>query len=488
MIIQNNNNKKLLPLFEVPLINKDINKEKESKIQLVLKQLDLDSNLLSPRNKNKLISTISNRLNFLISNKNYLEVMSLYTTIINKNNSNKTSIEKLINTFFNQVYYFNIINKNFYLNKYIASNQKLKFNNKKKRFESINKNLVLRKLNNINDSKVLSFTHNLINRGQILDLILQYLILNIKIDTLKLKIRAINLRNEDINSSPILENNSNINIKNISNYQPNVNNEIRSNGDLILVQDNNLILTPLKTLNILNTLNYFQNNNSLNNVQSNEGINSILLKVSKSQNNSNNSVLNSKNNSIIIPRNEVPNLNISDYKLYSKNINLEANNRKDNSPLLNNKESFIDLQLSNSFLGLGKTPNYFFKDNFIKLQETIKDLILESKKEFSPINDTVKNYPGLINSNMSILNYIKLITKQKDIKLNYSQIVGYKFQSEIHKMTKNIYDILASFFIAINCIISKPRFIISNDKIIIKLFFYNLKKKRVVKLINYQIS
>jgi len=494
-----NKNKQLIPLFEVPLNNKDINKEKESKIQLVLKQLNLDSNLLSPRNKNKLISTISKKLNFLNRNETYLQIMSLYTTIINKNNNIENSIDKHINTFISQVLYFNIINKLYYLSKY---SQKRKFNKKSKRFESINKNIILRKIKNINDSKVLSFTHNLITRGQILDLSLKYLILNLKIDILKLKVTEISLRNKNMElnlSSDIITNNISLNSK-ISNgfnglltHDKNNNETIRrSKGDLIFIQNNNLILTPLQTLNILNTLNTVNDLNNINNINNNniknEKFNSILLKISKSQNINNNSLLNSRNNSVIIPKNEIPNLNISDYKLYN------------NNSILNNKESFIDLQLSStkvaSFFTTSKTmntPNYFFKDNFIKLQETIKDLILKSNKEFNVINDTVKFDPNLSISNLSILDYIKSITKQKDIKLNYSQIIGYKFNTEIHKMIKNIYEILASFFIAINCIISKPRFIISNDKIIIKLFFYNIKKKnnkfkKMLNILNYKLN
>ena len=54
----------------------------------------------------------------------------------------------------------------------------------------------------------------------------------------------------------------------------------------------------------------------------------------------------------------------------------------------------------------------------------------------------------------------------------FYQIAGYNFNLNKNKLIKNIYSFLASSFIAINCLISKPVFVITPDKIIIQLFYY----------------
>jgi hypothetical protein len=60
----------------------------------------------------------------------------------------------------------------------------------------------------------------------------------------------------------------------------------------------------------------------------------------------------------------------------------------------------------------------------------------------------------------------------KGIFIFYSNIIGFNFNSETNKLIKNIYNLLASSFKSMYCLISKPVFVITPDKIIIQLFYY----------------
>ena len=54
----------------------------------------------------------------------------------------------------------------------------------------------------------------------------------------------------------------------------------------------------------------------------------------------------------------------------------------------------------------------------------------------------------------------------------YSNIIGYSFNNDTNKLIKNVYNLLAASFKSMYCLISKPVFVITPDKIIIQLFYY----------------
>jgi hypothetical protein len=66
----------------------------------------------------------------------------------------------------------------------------------------------------------------------------------------------------------------------------------------------------------------------------------------------------------------------------------------------------------------------------------------------------------------------------------YSKIIGYNFNTNTNKISNNIYDLLAASFKAMRCLISKPVFVITPDKITIQLFYFLMvaSKPRLIKV------
>jgi len=59
--------------------------------------------------------------------------------------------------------------------------------------------------------------------------------------------------------------------------------------------------------------------------------------------------------------------------------------------------------------------------------------------------------------------------------INYfSKIVGYNFKTNTNKISSSVYDLLEASFNAMRCLISKPVFVITPEKITIKLFYFLL--------------
>lgn len=84
-------------------------------------------------------------------------------------------------------------------------------------------------------------------------------------------------------------------------------------------------------------------------------------------------------------------------------------------------------------------------------------------------------------------NYIKNITKfNSKSAYSFSNNYNYKFNNSTianNKLTKNLYTFLESSFYSMFCLISKPIFIITPDKVIIHIFYYRFLyyKKLIVK-------
>lgn len=89
-----------------------------------------------------------------------------------------------------------------------------------------------------------------------------------------------------------------------------------------------------------------------------------------------------------------------------------------------------------------------------------------------------KNIPVVYNNKLApIINqYIKSMTifnmKNKGSIFSYSSIIGFNFLSKNNKLIKNVYKFLSTSFYSMYCLISKPVFVITPDKIIIQLFYY----------------
>ena len=137
-----------------------------------------------------------------------------------------------------------------------------------------------------------------------------------------------------------------------------------------------------------------------------------------------------------------------------KYINLASELSRSNS---NNQNS---QNISLSYLNnKNNLSNYSNKNNFI-----------------IPIQN--KNIPVVYNNKLiPIINqYIKSMTifnmKNKGSIFSYSSIIGFNFLSKNNKLIKNVYKFLSTSFYSMYCLISKPVFVITPDKIIIQLFYY----------------
>ena len=62
----------------------------------------------------------------------------------------------------------------------------------------------------------------------------------------------------------------------------------------------------------------------------------------------------------------------------------------------------------------------------------------------------------------------------KGIMNYYSKIVSYNFNYNTNKISSSVYELLAAAFLRMRCLISKPIFIITPDKISIHLFYFLL--------------
>jgi hypothetical protein len=85
-------------------------------------------------------------------------------------------------------------------------------------------------------------------------------------------------------------------------------------------------------------------------------------------------------------------------------------------------------------------------------------------------NNTITEKKPIINQYLKSMSNYNM--QSKGIFIYYSNIVGFNFNSETNKLIKNIYSLLASSFKSMYCLISKPVFVITPDKIIIQLFYY----------------
>lgn len=179
-----------------------------------------------------------------------------------------------------------------------------------------------------------------------------------------------------------------------------------------------------------------------------------------------------------------------------ENLKLKINNLKiqnkanilENNVLEMEKEK-LDLRTRTElkFISLanktGLNNTNIIANNSTKIEQTVKNIL--KKITFDNRTDTfpINSLPG--NQLMPRINqYIKSISmynmKRKGTIMVFSQIIGYSFNSNKNMLLKNIYKFLASSFRTMHCLISKPVFVVSPDKIEIQLFYYFLDPIKVL--------
>lgn len=153
---------------------------------------------------------------------------------------------------------------------------------------------------------------------------------------------------------------------------------------------------------------------------------------------------------------------IKSLQVYSKQIK-NYQNLNNSLDLVNVTKEQLNAQsktnINTKFNNIGK-----INDNMVN--KYIDNNIVNNIK--FPLNLLVNNNS---NSNIKIANYIRLISKYyPDLAAIKNNL--YKFNLNNTRLIKNIYTLLHSAFISMQCLISQPRISYINDKIFIQLFFY----------------
>nr|YP_009630853.1 ribosomal protein S3 [Hypsizygus marmoreus]QBZ73686.1 ribosomal protein S3 [Hypsizygus marmoreus]QKJ80193.1 ribosomal protein S3 [Hypsizygus marmoreus] len=169
------------------------------------------------------------------------------------------------------------------------------------------------------------------------------------------------------------------------------------------------------------------------------------------------------------------------------------------------------VQINEKKLIINKTFNSIYKNNEIKIEQTIKSILknnnFESKTDSiihsiqsvaphpypdsspkgwgwagrAPVKLLYTSNP-LTESKPIINQYLKAMSiynmKSKGVFIFYSNVIGFNFNMGTTlsgtKLIKNVYNLLCASFKSMYCLISKPVFVITPDKIIIQLFYYLL--------------
>src|SRR6266576_84354 len=209
-----------------------------------------------------------------------------------------------------------------------------------------------------------------------------------------------------------------------------------------------------------------------------------ILSLYLDSRNSNYAATNSNCNKSKIIGFDSENLNLN---LIKKNNNLVENLTNTNTNNTNMEEFYKNL-----FLTKMLKLNLVNKWNLIQIEHTIKSIIKNKKFNYKTDPISIKSNPisvvyfknkNFVNdSNFSYFNtpilnkYLQVMSKynmiNKNIYIYYSNIIGFNFINENNKLFKNIYKLLAYSFKSMFCLISKPVFLITPDKIIIQLFYY----------------
>lgn len=178
-----------------------------------------------------------------------------------------------------------------------------------------------------------------------------------------------------------------------------------------------------------------------------------------------------------------------------KAININKINEIKIEQTLNEIGKFKDFDYNNEAFSINSNPvemsYYNFNDIFnfnnrILNKNKHKDNKYYKKNFFLTKVDYKLHNKPIINKYLKAISTYNII--KKGIFMSYSNIIGFKFKSERNKLIQNIYKLLARSFKAMYCLISKPVFVITPDKIIIQLFYFlfipNILKIKKIKLNN----
>nr|YP_009504987.1 ribosomal protein S3 [Lyophyllum shimeji]AWW14106.1 ribosomal protein S3 [Lyophyllum shimeji] len=174
------------------------------------------------------------------------------------------------------------------------------------------------------------------------------------------------------------------------------------------------------------------------------------------------------------------------FKEIAKNnqINIEESikNISNNTSFLNKKDS--------STRSSAPVSLFYYSNNLSAsttssaISNKMEDQGSQASQDNLLVNIDSKPILNLYLKEMSTYNMVS-----KGIFINFSNIIGFNFNKGANKLYKNIYKLLASSFKSMYCLISKPVFIITPEKVIIQLFYFLfipniLKLKKIYKYKN----
>jgi Mitochondrial ribosomal protein (VAR1) len=178
--------------------------------------------------------------------------------------------------------------------------------------------------------------------------------------------------------------------------------------------------------------------------------------------NNSNELIKYENNFIINKIFNVININKTNQKKIEQTLNsiFKLNEFDYKNEAISNKSNPVEILYTNN-----KQNRSYYINNYNYNKNTNKDINNYSSK----IDYNLHQKP-IINQylkSMSSYNRIK-----KGIFMSYSNIIGFNFNTERNKLITNIYKLLAASFKSMYCLISKPVFVMTPDKIIIQLFYF----------------
>jgi len=126
------------------------------------------------------------------------------------------------------------------------------------------------------------------------------------------------------------------------------------------------------------------------------------------------------------------------------------------------------LQYKNLILNLKKINN---SNKYNNEKSNVNINIKEEKKEKTKLENNDINIKNKHDTYLELIN-INNVTNKNNI-FNFASYINYTFNDNItYKMYTKINDFLYYSFLSMNCLISKPNFELTNDKVIIYLFYY----------------
>ena len=205
-----------------------------------------------------------------------------------------------------------------------------------------------------------------------------------------------------------------------------------------------------------------------------------------------------------LPIKKIGNLNNKESQNLNFNLNTNLkesfyNVKKNRNQLLTNVNKLLTKKIFNSLninktneIKIEQTMNSIFKDkDFNSNYEAVS--IKHNPVELLYYNENNNNYYDNLNNKKNLIKnssifaddlqkkpiisqYLKSMShfnkRQKGILMSYSNLIGFNFKTEKNKLIKDIYNLLACSFKSMYCLISKPVFVMTPDKIIIQLFYF----------------